>query len=53
MRNKLISFALSAMLVLTFIPQISFALEEETESPDSENVTIEEQATEPIEETID
>ena len=53
MRNKLISFVLSAMLVLTFIPQISFALEEETESPDGENVTIEELATEPIEEAID
>ncbi len=39
MRNKFICFALSAMLILTFIPQISFAVEEETSA--SEDITVE------------
>ena len=39
MRNKFICFALSAMLILTFIPQISFAVEEETGV--SDDITVE------------
>ena len=53
MRKKLICFALSAMLVLTLIPQISFAVEEETGIAEGEDVTIEEQAAEPTEEAVD
>lgn len=53
MRKKLICFALSAMLVLIFIPQITFAVEEETEAAVSEAGTIEEQVEGPIEEVAE
>lgn len=50
MRKKLICFALSVMLVLTFIPQISFAAEEAADVTADEAVTTEEPAAEPSEE---
>ena len=50
MRKKLICFALSFMLILTFIPQITFADEEETDVVDSEAVTTEEPFEEAAEE---
>ena len=57
MRRKIICFALSAMLVLTFIPQISFAVEDAVDMMEDEAITTEEQADEPadvsLEETTD
>ena len=61
MRKKIICFALSAMLILTLIPQISFAVEEEigasdditveyTEDPAAES--LEDSAAEAAEETL-
>ena len=46
MRRKVICFILSAMLVLTFIPQISFANEEDMDPAASEEITAEEPAEE-------
>ncbi|MCR5035480.1 MAG: peptidoglycan-binding protein [Clostridia bacterium] len=49
MRKKLICFALSAMLVLTLIPQISFAAEEAADVTVDETVATEEPVAEPSE----
>ena len=49
MRRKVICFALSAMLILTFIPQITFAVEDAIDLAESEEVTTEEPAAEPSE----
>ena len=48
MRRKIICFVLSTMLILTFIPQISFAVEGEDAAVD-EAVQAEEQAADPVE----
>ena len=52
MRKRFLCFALSAMLILTFIPQISFAAEEATDIAEGEDITTEEQITEPAEEVL-
>ena len=46
MRRRIICFALSAMLILTFIPQITFAVEDVIDMAESEEITSEEPAEE-------
>ena len=53
MRRKFICFALSVMLILTFIPQISFAAEEASDVTVDEAVTTEEQVSEPSEQPLE
>ena len=53
MRRKVICFALSAMLVLTFIPQITFAVEDAVDMIEDEAVTTEEPAVEQTEESAE
>ncbi|MBR0377105.1 MAG: hypothetical protein IJI04_01655, partial [Lachnospiraceae bacterium] len=52
MRNRFLCFALSAMLILTFIPQISFAVEESTDVAEGEDIVTEETVEEPTEEIL-
>lgn len=46
MKRRIVCFALSAMLILTFIPQITFAVEDVIDMAESEEVTSEEPAEE-------
>ena len=50
MRKQFLCFVLSAMLIVTFIPQFSFAVEEMTDAAEGEDITTEEQIQEPAEE---
>ncbi len=53
MRKKIICCALSAMLILTFIPQITFAVEDAVEMAEGEEITTDAQADSAEEESLE